>query len=163
MTYPCRVVQSEDRLVVGVKAEVTLETMFQQVPVMAQKLMPRLGEIENRIGNYTFSIQDYQGMYFETLSPQTPFIKWIGVEVTDFNQVPEGMSTLNLKGGAYLQIDYKGSLAEFPRLWEFILKEWLPQSPYQLDQRAHFEILPASYSPKNSINEEEVWVPLVLS
>ncbi|MCF1192949.1 GyrI-like domain-containing protein [Mangrovimonas sp. AS39] len=161
MSYKHQVFQVEDIKVVGVHAPATFQTIAHVTGNLARAFMPRRKEIENRIGTHSFSIQDYDAV-LNNISPQTSFEKWVGVEVSDFENVPEGMNPLVLQGGAYLVIDFEGSPSDFPKLWQFILQEWLPSSNYKLDERPHFEKLPKTYNPLNPINKEEVWVPLEL-
>lgn len=155
-----RFVTQNDILVVGMKAQVTLQTMPMKIVELARQFMPRRQEIINKVGTHSYSIQDYADQDFNKITPQTTFDKWVAVEVENHNDFPEGMHPLVLKGGDFLMVDYKGSLADFPKLWQTILTDWLPNSKYKLDNRPHFEKLPESYNPQNVINEEQVWVPV---
>lgn len=47
-----------------------------------------------------------------------------------------------LAGGLYACAAFRGSPMEFPRAWDWILREWLPQSGYQLAARPCFEFYP---------------------
>ena len=154
------IVNQSDVLVLGMKAQVTLQTMSMEIGKLARQFMPRRHEIVNRVGMYSFSIQDYGDQDFKVMTPQIVFDKWVAVEVANHDQIPDGMQPFVLKGGDYLVADYKGSLADFPKLWQTILTDWLPNSKYQMDGRPHFEKLPESYNPQNLINEEQVWVPI---
>ncbi|WP_223034762.1 GyrI-like domain-containing protein [Hanstruepera marina] len=157
-----RFVTQNDILVVGMKAQVTLQTMPMKIGKLARQFMPRRHEIVGRVGTHSFSIQDYADQNFNAITPQTTFDKWVAVEVESHNHIPDGMQSFVLKDGDYLVVDYKGSLADFPKLWQTILTDWLPNSKYELDNRPHFEKLPESYNPQNLINEEQVWVPVRL-
>lgn len=154
------IITQNDILVVGMKAQVTLQTMTMEIGKLARQFMPRRQEIINRVGTHSFSIQDYADQDFNKIIPQTKFDKWVAIEVENHNHIPKGMHPLVLKGGDFLVVDYKGSLADFPKLWQTILTDWLPNSKYEQDNRPHFEKLPESYNPQNLINEEQVWVPV---
>ncbi|WP_419659877.1 GyrI-like domain-containing protein [Desulfosarcina variabilis] len=43
---------------------------------------------------------------------------------------------------------------------QHIFGQWLPNASYSLDNREHFEILPAGYSPVDPNATEEIWVPV---
>ncbi len=156
------IITQNDILVVGMKAKVTLQTVPMVIGKLARQFMPRRQEIINRVGTHSFSIQDYADQDFNKITAQTTFDKWVAVEVKNHNHIPEDMQPFILKGGDFLVVDYKGSLADFPKLWQTILTDWLPNSKYELDNRPHFEKLPESYNPQNAINEEQVWVPVRL-
>lgn len=158
----CKVITAKDVLVIGMKASVTFQSMSMEMSKLARTFMPRKNEVLNRVGEHTFSIQDYKQQDFKVITPQATFDKWFAVEVANFNSVPNGMETLVLKGGDYLVINYKGTLANFPKVWQFVLNDWFPKHNYELDYRPHFEKLPASYNPMNVENEEEVWIPIRL-
>lgn len=154
------IVTVKDVYAIGMKMSVNFQTMHIEMAKLARAFMPRRHEIINRIGTHAFSIQDYKQQHFKTITPESLFDKWVAVEVTDLNTVPKGMESLTLKGGDYLVIDYKGTVADFPKIWQFVLKEWLPNSEYVIDDRPHFEKLPETYNPQNQINEETVWIPV---
>jgi AraC family transcriptional regulator len=52
--------------------------------------MPRLKEIVTRITTSKFSLQVYEPNYFKNFNPSNEFVKWALVEVSDFNNIPEG-------------------------------------------------------------------------
>ncbi|WP_165780078.1 GyrI-like domain-containing protein [Hanstruepera neustonica] len=157
------IITQNDILVVGKNAQVDFQTMPMKMGQLAREFMPRRHEIVGIVGTHSFSIQDYANKDFNKITPQTTFDKWVAVEVENHNHVPEGMQPFILKGGDFLLVDYKGSLPDFPILWQTILTDWLPNSKYELDNRPHFEKLPESYNPQNAINEEQVWVPVRLN
>jgi len=123
-----------------------------------QSLMPRLKEITNRAGNDKFSMQIYE--YPLNLSDAAQrFEKWAAVEVSDFDNVPEGLETFTLRGGLYAVFDYKGSSTD-TRIFLYIFTEWLPASEYVLDARPHFEVLGENYRNGDPESEEEIWIPV---
>ena len=121
--------------------------------------MPRLGEIENRLGDERFSVQIYPPLFFTNVDPNTEFEKWAAVEVADAAVLPDGMEAFTLPGGAYAVFDYKGSPND-TGIFEYIFRDWLPNSEYVLDQRPHFEILGARYKNDSADSEEEIWIPV---
>lgn len=155
-----RVVESEDILVVGLKAEANFHNISQVTPLLARQFMPRLGEIKSRKDIFTLSLQNYRHFDFKTFNPNETFDKWVGVEVTSLEDVPEKIETLSITSGRYLVINYKGSIPDFIKFWQNIHSTWLPNSKYELGDRPHFERLPPSYNPIQPENEEEIWIPI---
>lgn len=158
MTY--RIVETEDIYIIGVNAKANFQNISEITPQLARQFMPRVKDITARKDNYTLSLQNYKLFDFKKFNPTETFEKWIGVEVNNFNKVPNGLSTLRIDSGKYLVIDFKGSIAEFIKFWQNIHSTWLPNSEFELDNRPHFEKLPPSYNPMQEENKEEIWIPI---
>lgn len=156
-----KVIESDAIMIIGVKAEASFMTNSKVTPRLAKQFMPRLGEVTSRKDNCTLSLQNYSNFNFKSFSLNTIFEKWIGVAVADFNDVPKEMHALTITSGKYVVIDFKGSIPEFMKLWQYIHSMWLPNSEFKLDNRPHFERLPPSYSPMQEVNEEEIWIPIL--
>jgi len=124
-----------------------------------QEFMPQRGMIINKVRNDLFSLQVYPPSYFENFSPANEFQKWALVEVSDLDNIPEGMSPFILLPGLYAVFHYKG-LNTDPSIFEYIFRTWLPSSGYVLDQRPHFEILGEKYKNNDPDSEEEIWIPV---
>ena len=121
--------------------------------------MPRRMEIENRVGVDFFSLQIYPTNYHSSFNPAVEFRKWALMEVTNFNHVPDGMKVFTLQEGLYAVFDYKGASAD-PSVYQYIYGEWIPKSPYVLDDRPHFEVLGSNYKNNDANSEEEIWIPI---
>jgi AraC family transcriptional regulator len=119
--------------------------------------MPRLKEIETRVGNHLYSLQVYDEDYFLQFNPSREFEKWALVEVKNFSIIPDEMEPFELPGGLYAVFQHKGMGTE---IFQYIFSEWLPKSGYLLDNRPHFEILGEKYRQGSPDSEEEIWIPV---
>lgn len=155
-----KIVNSKDILIIGMRTNMSFQTINQETGQLARQFMPRRHEIQSRVGTYSFSIQNYDNFNFKILNPTSTFEKWVGVEVSNASPVPQGMEVLTIKSGNYLVFNYKGSAQDFPKFWQHLHTEWLPNSEFELDNRPHFERLSDDYNPTGLSNEEEVWVPV---
>ncbi|OBX23857.1 MULTISPECIES: GyrI-like domain-containing protein [Bizionia] len=153
-------VTTKDILIIGNKSELSFLTNGEGTGSLARQFMPRLQEITNRVGTYSFSIQNYKYFNIKTMTPETLFEKWIGVAVSNVDTIPESMESLIIAGGDFLVFPFQGSVADFIKFWQQLHNEWLPNSIYQLDNRPHFEKLPAGYNPMRDDNQEEIWIPI---
>ncbi len=126
-----------------------------------QSFMPRLKELTNRTGADLYSLQQYPVDYFRSFDPARSFEKWAAAAVSSIDQVPEAMHPLVLNG-PYAVFDFRGTPAEFGNAIRYILSVWLPPSPYQLDDRPHFERLGERYKHNDPLSEEEIWIPIRL-
>ncbi len=133
-----------------------------QVPQLWQQFMPRVKEIKDKISTEKYSIQIYSEQFsYSDFNPEIVFTYWAATEVADLVLVPEGMETLELRGGKYAVFTHKGPMSTFQDTMNYIHQRWFPKSQYQLDHRPHFEILDERYlGPQNPESEEEVWVPV---
>ena len=132
-----------------------------QTPQLWGSFMPHRKEVMHRVGADFFSIQVYDpSLDFASFGPQTIFTKCAMVEVSEFENIPEGMETHTMKGGLYAVFVHRGPVHSFPKTMQYIFGSWLPQSEYELDQREHFELLGEKYNPTSAESEEEVWIPI---
>jgi len=84
------------------------------------------------------------------------------MEVSTIENMPSQMQSFTLEGGMYAVFDYKGS-SDNHSIFEFIFKQWIPNSNYKLDNRPHFEILGKNYKNKDENSEEQLWIPIKLT
>lgn len=124
-----------------------------------RSFMPRRNEISARLNNDLISLQLYHHMHFTEFSPTREFTKWAAVQVSDFDFVPPGMQTLIVPSGHYAIFLHKGSSTDM-KTFDFIFREWLPASPYQLDHRPHFEVLGEKYKNLDPDSEEDIYIPI---
>ena len=68
-----------------------------------------------------------------------------------------------IPGGQYAALSFKGVVAEFERTWDALLRDWLPSSGLQLDNRPMFEYYPvgSSFDPSTGVLECKLCVPVV--
>jgi AraC family transcriptional regulator len=128
-----------------------------------KNFMPRLKDIQNKIGTDLYSMQIYTPSFFDRFNPEVEFEKWAAIEVTDFETVPDEMEAFALQGGLYAVFFYKGAASEAAGTFRYILGTWLPNSEYALDNRPHFEILGEKYKKDDPGSEEEIWIPICLT
>jgi len=126
-----------------------------------QSFMPARRLIKNTVNDNLFSLQIYnQVQELKDFTPDTSFEKWAAVEVSGFDDIPDGMETFILPGGAYAVFPYKGTPEMFRDTFLYIFGTWLPASGYLLDDRPHFEILGEKYIRNHPDSEEDVWIPV---
>jgi AraC family transcriptional regulator len=126
-----------------------------------QEFMSRRHEIKNPVDDRLYNLKRFAaGLELSTFTPRTLFEKWAAQRVHDRSQLPAGMEVYDLAGGDYAVFLHRGQASAFDETQQFIFTVWLPASPYQLDQREHFEILLPGYRPDDPQATEEVWIPI---
>lgn len=121
--------------------------------------MPRIKEIQNRIGTNFISLQVYPASYHSIFKPELEFEKWALVHVSDFGICPLNMRNFTINAGLFAVFEYKGSSRD-PAIFQYIYSNWIPKSTYILDNRPHFEVLGSNYKNNDSNSEEEIWIPI---
>lgn len=122
--------------------------------------IPRKKEILNHLTNDLISLVAYPPMHFADFKPTNEFERWATIEVENFNNVPDEMETFILSSGLYAVFNYKGMSSGASAFFQYIYSEWVPDSDYQLDDRAHFEVLGEKYKNNDPSSEEEIWIPI---
>jgi len=126
-----------------------------------QRFMPRRQEIRNNLTQELISMQLFPPSFnFMDFDPEASFEKWAAVEVSDFDQVPQGMETFILQSGLYAVFEHKGGPATGYTTFRNIFENWLPASGYDVDNRPHFELLGEKYRNNDPESEEEIWIPV---
>lgn len=124
-------------------------------------LMPRRGEIRNRVSSDYVSMRIYtETALARMFRPDTVFEKWAAVEVADHDAVPDGMRGYEIEGGTYAVFVHEGPASRFPETMRTIFGTWLPTSGYRLDDREHFERVPEGWDPFDDRARESIYVPI---
>jgi AraC family transcriptional regulator len=68
-----------------------------------------------------------------------------------------------IPGGKYAALSFKGVVADFEPAWNALLRDWLPSSGLQLDNRPMFEYYPtdSTYDPTTGVLECKLCVPVM--
>jgi AraC family transcriptional regulator len=159
MSY--RIEQLPHKTLAGKCASISLETST--VHLLWKEVMTRRAEFKHRLGEDYFSVQVYDTLLdFSVFTPQTVFQSWATVEIEKGSAVPEGMLSLELEGGLYLVVTYKGHHSNYAAFAQNLFGHIIPESPYELDQRPHFEVLGKKFDRNSHTSEEDIWVPVRL-
>lgn len=130
-----------------------------KVKYLWSSFLANRNQISNSKSSDLISMTIYEQNFFEHFDPSKEFEKWAAVEVKSNELVPPGMAAYVIPFGLYAVFDYKG-LANDPSIFQYIYSSWLPESPYELDTRPHFEILGSKYNNDSPDSEEEIWIPV---
>jgi AraC family transcriptional regulator len=143
------------KILVGFKAEMSLAT-YNPVPLW-QRFMPLQRDLTDKVGDL-MSLQIYPENYDG--NPQTIFEKWVCIEVSSAQNLPETLEILDFPAGDYAVFLHRGTSADFMQTMQYIHQIWLPNSGFSVDDRPHFELLGAKYIRNHPDSEEEVWLPI---
>ena len=158
-SIPPRIETIPSKILIGKR--LTMSFAHNRTFELFSSFMPRRKEIENRVGEDIYCVQQYPPIQsYNDFKPDLEFEKWAAVEVFSTDNIPEGMERHQLTGGLYAVFLHQGPTTDLST-FEFAFKTWLPNSNYILDQREHFEILGSKYKNNSPHSEEEIWIPVI--
>lgn len=147
----------EEKYFIGMSIEMSLveNKTFQ----LFSTFMPRRKEILNYKNQDIFDLIIYPKDYFLKFNPTTHFKKHALVEVSNLENIPQGMEQVILPKGKYAVFSFEGHIPN-PENFKYIYSTWLPNSEYNLDDRPHFDILSEKIQQKSPDAIQEFWVPI---
>jgi AraC family transcriptional regulator len=153
-----RIEQLQEKKLVGFSVKMNL--IENKTAQLWKQFGPRIKEIKNKVNEDKISMQIYDPFYFKNFKPEKEFEKWATVEVKDQDAIPDGMKAFKLREGLYAVFDYQG-LSSDSFVYQYIFFDWLPNSPYRVDNRPHFEVLGKDYRNNDPKSKEEIWIPII--
>jgi AraC family transcriptional regulator len=86
-----------------------------------------------------------------------------GCEIPEHALAGADAHRTTIPGGKYAALSFKGVVADFEPAWDALLRDWLPSSGLQLDNRPMFEYYPvdSSYDPATGVLECKLCVPVM--
>lgn len=154
-----RIEKFETKLLCGISLNMSLAN--NRTYELWSSFMPLRKKVTNAVSTDLYSMQVYgEDLDVNELNPTQTFTKWAAIEVRDHSKIPEKLFPYVLGQGLYAVFIHTGTAQEFPKTFGFIFNEWIPNSLYEIDTREHFELIPETYEPDDSMAKEEVWIPI---
>ena len=144
----------EEKKLIGLSIKMSLAS--NKTGQLWGQFAPRIKDIQNRTSEDKISMQIYPPAYFKQFNPNTEFKKWATVEVTDSENIPNGMKSFILKGGLYAVFDYKGSSSD-SSIFQYIFSEWIPNSIYEVDINALINADKIGIRQKIKVDEDVIF------
>jgi AraC family transcriptional regulator len=113
-------------------------------------------QITNRIGTDAFGIYEE---YHESES-SVGFSYICAVEVSDFDNVPEGMISRVIPEQMYAVFRHRGSLSFLPETLKYIWGSWLPKSNYEYVEKPDFELYAPGTQPEDPDHILFLYIPV---
>lgn len=125
-----------------------------------REFMPRRNEVENRTDKKIIDLRIYKQDYFTSFNPKNTFTKWACVRVSEAVNLPHEMDCHSMAGGLYARFSAPENPANPSEIFQFIFREWLPNSHYILDDRPHFDILNEGKPNTSSSGTQLIHIPI---
>lgn len=152
-----RVVEKPAFKVVGLSGEFSQQTN-DQIPALWTAFWNRHKEVRSALGGHCF------GMCIGVDDDRFTYLA--AVEVTDLDDVPEGMCGCDIAAQTYavfsVPLAGKDPIGkELGRANRFIWKTWLPESGYRFAKAPDFEYYDERFDPKTLRGEIDLYIPIV--
>jgi AraC family transcriptional regulator len=117
--------------VVGLQCQTEMGKTMEDLPKLWDEYMRRIGEIKDRVQEKVG-----YGISIASDSSSKKFTYLAGTEVSDDNNIPEGMTSITIKSGNYIVFTHKGPVSKIGETYDYIWKEWLPKSDKKIEIKA---------------------------
>jgi len=129
------IVQLEAKQLICLRIVCEGDQYVHEIPKAAAILQSRLAEIKE-----TVNPERFIGAYVVGDCPEEMDGYWIGVEVKQLNEIPEGMVGLTVPSRKYAVITHEGPNTEIKETYK-VLHRWMKSQGYERDLLAwHLEI-----------------------
>lgn len=117
---------------------------------------PYIGNIENRIDANAFGIYES----YEENDDEVSFSYVCAVAVSNFDQIPDGMTSRVIPEQTYARFTHKGSLKNLHDTLKYIWGSWLPKSKYEYVEKPDFELYPQGFNDEDPENKLYLHIPI---
>jgi AraC family transcriptional regulator len=133
------------------------------IPRLWGQFNPRILEIKNRAEKMKgYGICEVDPDYdMKKFNENTEFSELVGVEVDNFNSIPERMTAKTLTGGKYAVFTHKGKIDFLNMTYDYIWGTWIPCSGIEVDLRDDFEFYDERFlGPNEDESEFDIYIPI---
>ena len=161
ITMEPRSIEQKELKIVGLSCRTTMSD--NAVPQLWQSFSPRMSEIKNRTNDKVaigicLCEQEYDYREFDR---DTEFTEISGVEVDNFNDIPDGMVTHIIKPMQYAVFTHRGNVFTMQKTYDYIYGTWLPGSNEQIAKSDTLEWYDERFiSPEDPNSECDIYIPI---
>ena len=131
---------------VGVKTEFysvdsEKNNMADKLPLLWDEFVPRMEEIQHKVSGLAYGV-------IQQTKEKTDLLEYYAaVEVSDINDLPEGMVSVEIPVSTYAKFTHKGNVASINNTVNYVYSSWLMQSDKRHTYGADLEIYGEEYIP----------------
>lgn len=156
-----KIVTKNTFMVVGIRGKSSLKN--NTIPKMWQDFFPRITEIKHQTNNGSYGIcEQIPDFDMREFSAETEFSEVVSVEVSKFEDIPNGMISKTIPEYTYAVFTHKGSLGTLRDTYDYIYGTWLPNSKYEFGNAEDFEFYNEKFiGIDNPESEMYIYVPII--
>jgi len=161
ITMEPKIITKESFKVVGMEGKTTLKN--NKIPGLWHKFMRVIGEIKNRINNnVAYGICECVSEFdAKNFNEDTEFTELVCVEVSKFDNIPEGMVGRTLQTQKYAVFTHRGPLTNLRSTYDYIYGTWLKNSGYEIAEADDFEYYDERFNPVSQEDSEfDIYIPV---
>ena len=133
------------------------ENQNREITKLWDSFLPIMNRIKNRIHPST----SYGVCYPEEDPTKKDFEYIAAVEVSDINDIPEGMAERTIPRQTYAVFTHKGALDNLTETYQAIYAVWQPKSGYELIKAPDFEFYDERFKPNDPDHSEvDLYIPV---
>jgi AraC family transcriptional regulator len=149
---PARFENGRPLLISGLGERYTGETS-KAVPAQWQRAVPCFSNITRRIGRNTFGV-------ICNVDDEGNFDYIVGVEVTDFSDLPAPFSRLRIGPQKYAVFSLREHISTIRCAVNTIWNKWLPESGHEVADAPIFERYGEEFDFRTGTGGFEIWIPI---
>ena len=156
ITMEPRIVDKDEFRIIGMRYYG--ENKNNEIAQLWDQFVPRIHEIKNQIhGNISYGI-----CYpVEEQTENSEFEYIASVEVSDLEEIPEGMFGRPVPTQRYAVFTHKGLVEKIRETYKYIYGTWHPKSGYDLVRAPDFEYYDERFDPDNQEESElDIYIPI---
>lgn len=139
---------------VGVAA--TYDNSDLSLPTLWKAFAPYRDNIPNRVGDNCFGIYES----YEEDGDDVTFSYVCTVQVSNFDDVPEGMTAREIPEQLYAKFTHTGPVSNLDQTLKYIWGSWLPKSNYEYEEKPDFELYRSGFDNNDPKNELYLHIPI---
>ena len=140
--------------VVGIAAQ--YDSADLSLPKLWSAFRPYSGKIPNRVGANAFGIYES----YEETEDEVSFVYICSVQVSSFDDIPEGMIARELPEQMYAKFTHRGPVANLEQTLKYIWGSWLPKSKYDYVEKPDFELYLPGFNVADPNSEIYLHIPI---
>lgn len=149
---PARIVDSQPLLIAGVGERYDQQSSA-GIPAQWQRFMPHFGHVPGQVGRVAYGV-------CLNCDDEGNFDYICGVEVRDFNALPEHFARTRIPAQRYAVFEHKGHVSTIRSTWNTIWNQWMPQSGFEAADAPDFERYAEDFDTHTGMGGVEIWIPV---
>jgi len=153
-----KIVERNEIKLIGMKERIIMPNNI--IPKMWLDFFDREKEIKNRVNSVCY------GLATNMSAENYEFDEIVGVEVSDFSDIPEGMISTKIAPQRYLVFTHKGILfdekgeSKLHKTYDYIYGQLIPNLEYEVDNGFNIEVYDERFIPNNENSEMDIYIPI---
>ncbi len=149
-----KVIEKDEIKLVGMMERIVMPN--NTIGLLWEKFNSRFGEIKNTVNNMVcYGVAD-------NMAEPISFDETVATEVSDFEDIPEGMIAKIIPARKYLVFTHKGLITDgsLMKTYEKIYSEIPPALEFKIDYDFNFELYDERFSHDSEESEFDIYVPV---